>query len=155
MNDIPPSASGSPDGSRLMTELLTINEEVGASGLEMERLARLPALGDSSVLSTARLRFSKALRRHLQHVDGAILPHLRTTADAKTNAIVDDYRRLLHDYHEAAAHHVANWPSTNVATNWDGYRKSVADMLARLRRRIEVERRDIHPLLADRDARAR
>ncbi len=146
---------GSPDASRLMTELLAINEEVDASGLEMERLARLPVLDDGSVLSAARLRFSRALRRHLQHVDGAILPYLRKTASAKTRSVVDDYRRLLHDYHEAAAHHVANWPSTNVATDWSGYRTSVADMLARLRRRIEVESRDIHPLLAGPDPRAR
>ncbi|WP_174274026.1 hypothetical protein [Sphingomonas bacterium] len=143
-----------PAGDRL-AELLAINEEVEAGALEMKRLAALPALPDGAALSAARLRFSRALRRHLQHIDGAVLPHLRATADAAAKPAIEAFRQLLHDYHEAAAHHVARWPSTSVTADWDGYRRSVDDMLVRLRKRGEVERRDIHPLLAGTGARPR
>ena len=77
-----------------------------------------------------------------------MLPQLRSSSNARPTIAVEEFRRLLHDYHEAAAHHVARWPSTSVAADWQGYRRSVADMLTRLRKRIEVERRDILPLLA-------
>ena len=142
------SAAGLADGNRLLAELRVLNDEVEAGALEMERLARLAVHPDGTSLSTARLRFSRALRRHLEHVSGAILPHLHTTANASGKSAIDHYRRLLHDYHEAAAHHVARWPSTSVTADWDGYRHSVAEMLSRLRKRTEVERRDIHPLIA-------
>lgn len=142
-------ASPTAQSGHLLTELLAINEEVDASAQELERLVRLPALPDGALLSAARLRFSRVLRRHLQHVDGSIQSHLRTAADAAAKPRIDAYRQLLNDYHEAAAHHVARWPSTSVTTDWDGYRQSVGDMLVRLRQRIVVERRDIHPLLAD------
>ncbi|WP_375396685.1 hypothetical protein [uncultured Sphingomonas sp.] len=148
MIDAEPSTDGSPAGDLLLAELRAINDEVEAGAREMERLSRLTALPDGAALSTARLRFSRALRRHLQHVDGAILSYLRVATAVTATPAVEDFRRLLHEYHEAAAHHVARWPSTSVVADWDGYRRSVADMLARLRERTEVEKRDIHPLLA-------
>ena len=137
-----------PSGPALLADLLAINQEIEAAGLEMERLSRMPDLPDPASLSIARLRFSRALRRHLQHVDGAMADHLRDAADTRAKPAIAGYRRLLMDYHEAAAHHVGRWPSTSVAADWEGYRCSVADMLARLRRRVEVEKRDIHPLLS-------
>ena len=142
------SAAAPAHGEGLLRELLAINDEIDASQQEMARLVGLAELPDGSTLSTARLRFSRALRRHLQHVDGPILSHLRTTADPRAKPTLDAFRLLLQEYHEAAAHHVARWPSTSVTADWDGYRRSVNDMLARLRNRIAVERRDIHPLLA-------
>lgn len=138
-------------GDRLLAALLAINGEVEASAREMASLARLPALPDGAVLSAARLRFSRALRHHLQHVDTAVQPHLLAAADRAAKPRIDAYKQLLHRYHEAAAHHVARWPSTRVTTDWDGYRRSVSDMLARLRERVAAERRDIHPLLAGKD----
>lgn len=143
------SPAAASHGEHLLRDLLAINDEIDASLQEMARLVGLAALPDGSTLSTARLRFSRALRRHLQHVDGQILSHLRTTADPRAKPTLDAFRLLLQEYHEAAAHHVARWPSTSVTADWDGYRGSVNDMLARLRNRIAVERRDIHPLLAD------
>lgn len=142
-----------PSGPALLADLQAINRDVEACGLQMERLARMTDLPDTAALSTARLRFSRALRRHLQHVDGGILKHLGDTTDAAARQAVAGYRRLLHEYHEAAAHHVARWPSTSVTTDWEGYRRSVADMLARLRQRVKVEQRDIHPRLAGQRAR--
>lgn len=147
MVDAGQPADGPRLGYDLLSDLLTIDREVEAGALEMEHLARMTELPDNATLSTARLRFSRALRRHLQHVDGAVLKHLRATTDVTAKPAIDDFRRLLHDYHEAAAHHVARWPSTSVAADWDGYRRSVGDMLSRLRKRIEIEHRDIHPLL--------
>ena len=148
MDDGSTSVGRRVDGNRALAELRVINDEVEAGALGMERLARLAAYPEGASLSTARLRLSRALRRHLEHVDGAVLPHLHTTMNAGVKSAIDQYRRLLYDYHEAAAHHVARWPSTSVTADWDGYRRSVADMLSRLRTRIEVERRDIHPLIA-------
>lgn len=136
-------------GPALLADLQAINRDVEACGLEMERLARMTDLPDTAAISTARLRFSRALRRHLQHVDEAVLKHLGDTTDAAAWQAVVGYRRLLHDYHEAAAHHVARWPSTRVTADWEGYRRSVAEMLTRLRKRLEVEQREIHPLLSD------
>lgn len=148
MTDALPFPAEAKGKEHLLAELLKINDEVDASAAEVERLSRATVVPDSAILSTARLRFSRALRRHLQHVDGAVLPQLRSPSNARPTIAVEEFRRLLHDYHEAAAHHVARWPSTSVAADWHGYRKSVADMLVRLRKRIEVERRDILPLLA-------
>ena len=142
-----PTSAGAGDGDSLLVELRAINEEVEASMQDMEGLVRLAVQPGNAVLSTARLRFSRSLRRHLQHVDGAIMAHLRATDAAGVKPAIDAYRRLLHDYHEAAAHHVARWPSTSVAADWEGYRRSVADMLAKLRKRIMAEQRDILPLL--------
>ena len=138
-------------GMSLLAGLTAIDEDVDAGALAMEQLVKLNALPDGALLSAARLRFSRALRRHLQHVDGAIMPYLQATLDARASQLIGDYRRTLNSYHEAAAHHVAQWPSNSVAADWGGYRRSVADMLSRLRKRIEIERRDIHPLLAGRD----
>ena len=143
-----PAAAPSGD-ERLLLDLLALNDEIDVSGQEIERLVMLAELPDGSLLSAARLRFSRALRRHLQYVDGTILSHLRVTADPRAKPALDAFRLLLQEYHEAAAHHVARWPSTSVTADWDGYRQSVKDMLAKLRNRIAVERRDIHPLLAD------
>ena len=148
MADAASSADGALVGVRLLRELVEINGEVDADALEMERLTRLTALPEGQALSSARLRFSRGLRRHLQHIDGPVLSHLRTTVAADAIPAIDAFRRLLHGYHEAAAHHVAHWPSTSVTSDWDGYRRSVGEMLASLRRRVEVERREIHPLLS-------
>lgn len=148
MADVAFPADDAPAGVLLLRELEAINGEVDAGALEMERLTRLTAAPEGAALSSARLRFSRGLRRHLQHIDGPILSHLRATAGADAKPAIDGFRRRLHDYHEAAAHHVARWPSTSVTADWDGYRRSVAEMLVRLRQRVEVERRDIHPLLA-------
>ena len=155
MTDLLSPAEDPPARERLAAELLAINDEVEAAAVEMEHLAGLAASPGAGTLSAARLRFSRALRRHLEHVDGTILAHLRATTDASAKPAIDGFRRLLHDYHDAAAHHVARWPSTSVAADWDGYRRSAGDMLVRLRRRIEAERRDIHPLLVDPGARPR
>lgn len=152
VTDIAVDAPRPPEGDRLLEELIAINDEVDASALDMERLAQLATLPENTVLSAARLRFSRALRRHLLHAGGAVLPHLRNT---RASPAVDDFQRLLHEYHEAAAHHVARWPSTSVATDWHGYRKSVGEMLARLRMRAEIERRTIHPLLVTPETRPR
>lgn len=140
-------SEGGPRGGDVLATLLAINQEVATAGQEMERLARLTELPDAAVLSTARLRFSRALRRHLQYVDQTVLTQLRGAVD--DYGPVTAYRRLLQDYHEAAAHHVARWPSTSVTADWHGYRRSVADMLDRLGKRVEAERRDIYPLLDD------
>ena len=134
-------------GGVLLSELVEINAEVETGAIEMGRLMQMMRAPEGAALSNARLRFSRGLRRHLQHIDGPVLSHLRATAGADAKPAIDAFRRLLQDYHEAAAHHVARWPSTSVAADWDGYRRSVAEMLARLRQRVEVERRDIHPLL--------
>lgn len=147
-DDTSPAVAPSGDEG-LLRDLLAINDEIEASEREMARLVGLAELPDGGALSTARLRFSRVLRRHLQHVDGPILSHLRTTADPRAKPAIDAFRLLLQEYHEAAAHHVARWPSTSVTADWNGYRRSVKDMLARLRNRIAVERRDIHPLLAE------
>lgn len=144
----PAPADDAPAGVLLLFDLTAINSEVDAGALEMERLTRQTTVPEGAALSSARLRFSRGLRRHLQHIDGPVLSHLRATAGADAKPAIDAFRRLLHDYHEAAAHHVARWPSTSVTADWDGYRRSVAEMLARLRRRVEIERRDIYPLLA-------
>ena len=141
------------EGVSVLAELTAINGEVDGGARELESLVNLDDMPSAALLSAARLRFSRALRRHLQHVNGAVIPYLRAILDAKTDQVVGDYRRVLNGYHEAAAHHVALWPSTNVAADWGGYRRSVADMLARLRKRVEVEQRDILPLLASRGAR--
>ncbi len=148
VDDTSPAADPS-GGDGLLRALIAINDEIDASAQEMQRLVDLAVLPDGGMLSAARLRFSRALRRHLQHVDGPILSHLRTTADPGARPAVDAFRLMLQEYHEAAAYHVARWPSTSVTADWDGYRRSVNDMLARLRNRIAVERRDVHPMLAD------
>ena len=134
-------------GETLLADLLAINDEIEASAADLERLVSLPSLSQAE-LATTRLRFHRALRRHLKQVDESVTGHLRATNDPATNRAVDEYRKLLREYHEAAARHVARWPSTSVATDWAGYRRSVADMLSRLRGRIAAERRDIHPLLS-------
>ncbi|WP_375398094.1 hypothetical protein [uncultured Sphingomonas sp.] len=147
MADAPSYAGGGADIDRLSIDLTAFNDDVQAAALDLERLIALGTSPDGGVLASARLRFSRALRVHLQHVDGAVLPALRRAADARMRAAIDEYRRVLHDYHEAAAHHVARWPSAAVTADWDGYRHSVADMLARLSRRVAVEQRIVHPLL--------
>ena len=91
-------------GNRLRAELSAINDEAEAGELELERLVKLPAAPNGVTLSTARLRFSRVLRRHLELVDGAIMPHLREVTDATAKPVINDFSRLLHDYHEAAAH---------------------------------------------------
>lgn len=135
----------------LLAELTAIDDDVDAGARDMAQLIAQDTLPDGALLSAARLRFSRALRRHLQHVDGAVMPYLRSAEDRQGSDSVDGFRRLLNTYHEAAAHHVAQWPSNRVAADWNGYRRAVAAMLARLRERRAVERRDIHPLLARRD----
>lgn len=148
MSDAPTPADRRSEGISVLAELTAINGEVDGGARELESLVKLDDMPNAALLSAARLRFSRALRRHLRHVDGVVMPYLRATFDAKTDQIVGDYRRVLNGYHEAAAHHVALWPSNNVAADWGGYRRSVADMLARLRKRVEIEQRDILPLLA-------
>ncbi len=150
MADAPTPAGSGADIDRLLTDLKAINDAVLAAALDMERLSALATSPDGGMLASARLRFSRALRVHLTHVDGAVLPALRLAADPRVKAAIDEYRRVLHEYHEAAAHHVARWPSADVTADWDGYRHSVADMLARLRERVAVEERVVHPLLARR-----
>ena len=139
-------------GLSLLAELTALDDDVYAAALALEQLVKLSVLPEGASLAAGRLRFSRALRRHLQHIDSAVMPYLRDAADARASQIIGNYRRTLNSYHEAAAHHVAQWPSTSVTQDWDGYRRSVADMLSRLRKRIETEHRDIHPLLADRDS---
>ncbi|WP_157134762.1 hypothetical protein [Sphingomonas sp. PAMC 26605] len=137
-------------GNRLLADLQTINEEIGHGALELERLVRL-ADYPGGLLDAVRLRFSRALRRPLQLLDGVITPQLRSSTDAADKPALIAYRRLLSAYHEAAAHHVARWPSTKVATDWGGHRRSVSEMLSRLRERVEAERRDIVPVLLRQD----
>ena len=149
MSDDPTPANRGARGIAVLAELTAINSEVDGGARELESLVKLHDIPSAALLSAARLRFSRALRRHLQHVDGVVMPYLRATLDAKTDQVVGDYRRVLNGYHEAAAHHVALWPSNNVADDWGGYRRSVADMLARLRKRVEIEQRDILPLLTN------
>lgn len=153
MTDVETPKGRRAEGIGLLAELTAIDGEVDAGARELEALVKLGDLPDGPSLSVARLRFSRALRQHLQFVDTAVMPYLRATVDAKADQIVGDYRRLLNGYHEAAAHHVAAWPSISVAADWDGYGRSVADMLSRLKRRVEAERRDIHPLLSGHDQR--
>ena len=147
MDEAPPPPADIGAADRLLTDLLAVNEEVEVSAREMAGLVRLPSLPEHAVLSAARLRFSRALRRHLQLVDGAIQSRLRTASE-NGDAGVHAYRQLLHGYHGAAAHHIACWESASVANDWDGYCRSVENMLVLLRQRLAAERRDIHPLLA-------
>lgn len=151
MADAPTAVTDRADGEGLLIDLKAINDAVRAAALDMERLTAPDTSPDSGALASARLRFSRALNVHLRHVDGAVLPALRRAADPRVMAALHQYRRVLHEYHEAAAHHIARWPSTGVTADWDGYRRSVADMLARMRGRVAAEERIVYPLLARAD----
>lgn len=148
MDDGGAGAARRAKGVGLLVELKAIDAEVEAGARGLRALVDLGDLPDAPILSAARLRFSRALRRHLLYVNDAVLAYLREATDSDGMRVIGDYRQLLNGYHEAAAHHVAAWPSTTVADDWAGYRRSVADMLSRLARRMEAERRDIHPLLS-------
>lgn len=95
MTDVETPKGRRAEGIGLLAELTAIDGEVDAGARELEALVKLGDLPDGPSLSAARLRFSRALRRHLQFVDAAVMPYLQATVDAKADQTVGDYRRLL------------------------------------------------------------
>lgn len=131
-----------PDWSKLEDELVAVSSVVWANLRLMEAMLAGMEAPEHTALGSLRLQFSRSLGRHLRLLREQILPVLAKPSTGRR------VRLALQEYHEQAAHHVAAWPSVNVAADWAGYVRSATAMLERLRHLLELERSQVHPILA-------
>lgn len=144
---LPSGARGPAAGADLADALDGTLTEVEAALEELMTLTRRPAMPESSLLGAARLRFSRSLGVNLKCLRERVLPLLAASGSERARDAASAADRELNDYFQAAAHHVAAWPSGKVAADWRGYVQSATAMFARLRTLLDTERTRIRPLL--------
>lgn len=130
----------------MLDDLIAINEQVAQDANAMRRMVAQPATQDRAETAALRLRFSRSLRRHLQFIDLVVMPEVQKLGRTE-RARAAEVRAVLQRYHEAAAHHVAAWPSEKLQTEWAAYGSAVRRMLDLLQERTEIEQRLLYPIL--------
>lgn len=131
----------------MLDKLQTLHLELLDAIAVLDRFAKSDCV-QLEQLALARYNASKASRRRTQCLDTEIVPHLLVSATADERAAILSLHAISSAQMEASRTHVAKWNIDRIAAHWPDYCREGKDIRAKMRARIEEERKILYPLLA-------
>jgi len=98
-----------------------------------------------------RREFGRILGAHLAREDWVIYPPLLTDARPEVRELAKRLAGEALAFTSAFREYCRIWTTVSIAADWPGFGKATRDILARLKLRVDVEDRDLYPLVADAD----
>lgn len=98
---------------------------------------------------TFRREFGRTLGVHLAREDWVIYPRLFADARPNVRALATRLAAEALAFSDARRDYDRQWSTVRIAGDWPGFRKETLKMLARLKQRVDVEDRELYPLVDD------
>jgi len=96
-----------------------------------------------------RREFGRKLATHVAQEDWVVYPGLLTHPNPRVRALATRLAADALDFSGAFRAYSRQWTTVRIAADWSGFRKETLAILARLQLRIQVEDRDLYPLVDD------
>ena len=131
------------------TNLLRLEHiRIASMADDLAAMVDQPRLKDPARLGTYLEEFGRTLAAHLAREDWAVYPCLLTDKRPGVRALAG---KLLDDalaFTTAFRCYCRDWTTESISADWPGFREATLLILAQLRLRVEVEDRDLYPLVA-------
>jgi hypothetical protein len=127
------------------------HKRITSMAADLAAMASQPVPPEPLRLFAFRREFGRILGAHLAREDWVIYPPLLTHARREVRELA---RRLADEalaFTQAFREYCRYWTTVSIAADWAGFSKATLDILARLQHRVEVEDRDLYPLVDEAD----
>jgi hypothetical protein len=94
-----------------------------------------------------RRDFSRMLIQHLKREDWLLYARLRASARPELRAAAARVHAEIGAFEAMFSAYGRRWTSARIGDDWQGFRQETAELLRRLRHRIELEEEELYPLL--------
>jgi Hemerythrin HHE cation binding domain len=125
------------------------HKRIASMAADLAAMVDQPTPADPVRLLAFRREFARTLGAHLAREDWVIYPSLLTDARPQVRALARELADDAHAFTTAFRDYCRHWTTTAIAADWRGFGKATLAVLARLKNRVDVEDRNLYPLVAD------
>lgn len=113
-------------------------------------VAGLPP-ADSGKVQDLRWALTREAHRHLVLDERFVQVPLENHPDPSIRDKAAELRRDAERFQAYWTAHIADWPSEKVKTSWSSYRLAVHKLITKMKERLDLEERELYPLLGSRE----
>jgi len=131
------------------TTLLRLEHvRIAAMAADLAAMVNQPILADPARLCAFRQEFGRILAAHLAREDWSVYPCLLTDKRPQVRARAVQLAGDARVFTLAFGRYCRDWTTESIAADWTGFREATLILIAQLLSRVEVEDRDLYPLVA-------